>query len=74
LKGNYSSLVRTKSTYGIEEKVASTEKLNRVGLSVKDKGRQTKQKSAFKNYDKLLNEDQKALDENQKLYPERSLV
>jgi ATPase subunit of ABC transporter with duplicated ATPase domains len=29
-------------------------------------------KARLQNYDKLLNEDQKALDENQKLYPERS--
>ncbi|MEG1198507.1 MAG: S26 family signal peptidase, partial [Algoriella sp.] len=56
----------------LEEKVASKRRKNlereldwvRQGA----KGRQTKQKARLQNYDKLLNEDQKQLDENLEIY------
>ncbi len=72
-KGNYSSWLDQKSTrMAGEEKVASKRRKNlerelewvRQGA----KGRQTKQKARLQNYDKLLNEDQKALDENLEIY------
>jgi energy-dependent translational throttle protein EttA len=72
-KGNYSSWLDQKSTrMAQEEKVASKRRKNlereldwvRQGA----KGRQTKQKARLQNYDKLLNEDQKALDENLEIY------
>jgi sulfate-transporting ATPase len=68
-KGNYSSWLDQKSSrMALEEKVASKRRKNlerelewvRQGA----KGRQTKQKARLQNYDKLLNEDQKQLDEN----------
>ena len=72
-KGNYSSWLDQKSNrMALEEKVASKRRKNlereldwvRQGA----KGRQTKQKARLQNYDKLLNEDQKALDENLEIY------
>jgi energy-dependent translational throttle protein EttA len=72
-KGNYSSWLDQKSTrMAQEEKVASKRRKNlereldwvRQGA----KGRQTKQKARLQNYDKLLNEDQKELDENLEIY------
>ena len=72
-KGNYSSWLDQKSSrMALEEKVASKRRKNlereldwvRQGA----KGRQTKQKARLQNYDKLLNEDQKALDENLEIY------
>ena len=72
-KGNYSSWLDQKSSrMAQEEKVASKRRKNlerelewvRQGA----KGRQTKQKARLQNYDKLLNEDQKALDENLEIY------
>jgi hypothetical protein len=60
-------LVRSKSSrMALEEKVASNvEKLRtRVGLGSSRAKGQTKQKARLQNYDKLLNEDQKQLDEN----------
>ena len=72
-KGNYSSWLEQKSTrMAQEEKVASKRRKNlereldwvRQGA----KGRQTKQKARLQNYDKMLNEDQKALDENLEIY------
>lgn len=72
-KGNYSSWLDQKSTrMAQEEKVASKRRKNlereldwvRQGA----KGRQTKQKARLQNYDKLLNEDQKQLDENLEIY------
>ena len=73
-KGNYSSWLDQKSkSYGIkEEKVASKRRktLERELDWVRQgaKGRQTKQKARLQNYDKLLNEDQKQLDENLEIY------
>ncbi len=72
-KGNYSSWLEQKSSrMALEEKVASKRRKNlereldwvRQGA----KGRQTKQKARLQNYDKLLNEDQKALDEKLEIY------
>ena len=72
-KGNYSSWLEQKSTrMAQEEKTASKRRKNlereldwvRQGA----KGRQTKQKARLQNYDKLLNEDQKQLDENLEIY------
>jgi len=72
-KGNYSSWLDQKSNrMALEEKVASKRRKNlereldwvRQGA----KGRQTKQKARLQNYDKLLNEDQKQLDENLEIY------
>lgn len=72
-KGNYSSWLDQKSSrMALEEKTASKRRKNlereldwvRQGA----KGRQTKQKARLQNYDKLLNEDQKQLDENLEIY------
>ncbi|PHX62273.1 MAG: energy-dependent translational throttle protein EttA [Flavobacteriales bacterium] len=72
-KGNYSSWLEQKSNrMALEEKVVSKRRKNlereldwvRQGA----KGRQTKQKARLQNYDKLLNEDQKALDEKLEIY------
>ncbi|MDD5149082.1 MAG: energy-dependent translational throttle protein EttA [Flavobacterium sp.] len=72
-KGNYSSWLEQKSNrMALEEKVASKRRKNlereldwvRQGA----KGRQTKQKARLQNYDKLLNEDQKQLDEKLEIY------
>src|SRR6187431_1836213 len=72
-KGNYSSWLDQKSNcMAQEEKVASKRRktLERELDWVRQgaKGRQTKQKARLQNYDKLLNEDQKQLDEKLELY------
>jgi ATP-binding cassette ChvD family protein len=72
-KGNYSSWLDQKSVrMAQEEKVASKHRktLERELDWVRQgsKGRQTKQKARLQNYDKLLNEDQKQLDENLEIY------
>lgn len=72
-KGNYSSWLEQKSKrMEQEEKVASKRRktLERELDWVRQgaKGRQTKQKARLQNYDKLLNEDQKQLDENLEIY------
>ncbi len=72
-KGNYSSWLDQKSNrMALEEKVASKRRktLERELEWVRQgaKGRQTKQKARLQNYDKLLNEDQKQLDENLEIY------
>jgi len=72
-KGNYSSWLDQKSNrMALEEKVASKRRktLERELYWVRQgaKGRQTKQKARLQNYDKLLNEDQKQLDENLEIY------
>lgn len=72
-KGNYSSWLDQKSKrMAMEEKTVSKRRKNlerelewvRQGA----KGRQTKQKARLQNYDKLLNEDQKELDEKLEIY------
>ncbi|MFY8186379.1 MAG: energy-dependent translational throttle protein EttA [Flavobacterium sp.] len=72
-KGNYSSWLDQKSKrMEMEEKTASKRRktLERELDWVRQgaKGRQTKQKARLQNYDKLLNEDQKELDEKLELY------
>jgi energy-dependent translational throttle protein EttA len=72
-KGNYSSWLDQKSKrLEQEEKTASKRRktLERELDWVRQgaKGRQTKQKARLQNYDKLLNEDQKELDEKLELY------
>ncbi|RXR17366.1 energy-dependent translational throttle protein EttA [Flavobacterium amnicola] len=72
-KGNYSSWLDQKSNrMALEEKVASKRRktLERELEWVRQgaKGRQTKQKARLQNYDKLLNEDQKELDEKLEIY------
>lgn len=72
-KGNYSSWLEQKSgRMASEEKVASKRRktLERELDWVRQgaKGRQTKQKARLQNYDKLLNEDQKQLDEKLEIY------
>ena len=72
-KGNYSSWLDQKSKrLAQESKTASKRQktlereLDWVRLGAK--GRQTKQKARLKNYDKLLNQDQKQLDEKLEIY------
>uniref|UniRef100_UPI00404927D3 energy-dependent translational throttle protein EttA n=1 Tax=Flavobacterium sp. TaxID=239 RepID=UPI00404927D3 len=72
-KGNYSSWLEQKSKrMELEEKTASKRRktLERELDWVRQgaKGRQTKQKARLGNYDKLLNEDQKQLDEKLEIY------
>jgi energy-dependent translational throttle protein EttA len=72
-KGNYSSWLDQKSKrMEQEEKVASKRRktLERELEWVRQgaKGRQTKQKARLQNYDRLLNEDQKELDEKLEIY------
>jgi ATP-binding cassette ChvD family protein len=72
-KGNYTSWLEQKSgRMAQEEKVASKHRktLERELDWVRQgaKGRQTKQKARLQNYDKLLNEDQKQLDEKLEIY------
>lgn len=72
-KGNYSSWLGQKGKrLEQEEKVASKRRktLERELEWVRQgaKGRQTKQKARLQNYDKLLNEDQKQLEEKLEIY------
>ncbi|WP_353120750.1 energy-dependent translational throttle protein EttA [Myroides odoratus] len=72
-KGNYSSWLDQKAKrLEQEEKTASKRRktLERELDWVRQgaKGRQTKQKARLQNYDKLLNEDQKQLEENLEIY------
>jgi len=72
-KGNYTSWLEQKTgRMALEEKVASKRRktLERELDWVRQgaKGRQTKQKARLQNYDKLLNEDQKTLDEKLEIY------
>src|SRR5690554_1965589 len=72
-KGNYSSWLDQKAKrLEMEEKTASKRRktLERELDWVRQgaKGRQTKQKARLQNYDRLLNEDQKQLEEKLELY------
>lgn len=72
-KGNYSSWLDQKSKRMAQEsKTASKHQktLERELEWVRQgaKGRQTKQKARLKNYDKLMSQDQKELDENLEIY------
>jgi ATP-binding cassette ChvD family protein len=72
-KGNYSSWLDQK-TKRMEQEEKSASKRRKTLERELDwvrqgaKGRQTKQKARLQNYDKLLNEDQKALDEKLEIY------
>ncbi|MCX7549789.1 energy-dependent translational throttle protein EttA [Xanthomarina sp. F2636L] len=72
-KGNYSSWLDQKSKRMAQEGKAASKRqktLERELEWVKQgaKGRQTKQKARLKNYDKLLSQDQKQLDEKLEIY------
>lgn len=72
-KGNYSSWLDQKSKrMALEQKVAGKRQktLERELEWVRQgaKGRQTKQKARLQNYDKLLSQDQKQLDEKLEIY------
>jgi ATP-binding cassette ChvD family protein len=72
-KGNYSSWLDQKSKRLAQESKSASKRqktLERELEWVKQgaKGRQTKQKARLKNYDKLLNQDQKQLDEKLEIY------
>ena len=72
-KGNYSSWLDQK-TKRMEQEEKSASKRRKTLERELDwvrqgaKGRQTKQKARLQNYDKLLNEDQKVLDEKLEIY------
>ncbi len=72
-KGNYSSWLDQKSKRMAQEGKAASKRqktLERELEWVKQgaKGRQTKQKARLKNYDKLMSQDQKQLDEKLEIY------
>ncbi|KAB1069315.1 energy-dependent translational throttle protein EttA [Tamlana haliotis] len=72
-KGNYSSWLDQKSKRMAQEGKSASKRqktLERELEWVKQgaKGRQTKQKARLKNYDKLLSQDQKQLDEKLEIY------
>src|SRR5699024_3988911 len=72
-KGNYSSWLDQKSKrMAQEEKQASkrqkTLERELEWAKMNPKGRQTKQKARLKNYDKLMSQDQKQLDQNLEIY------
>lgn len=72
-KGNYSSWLDQKSKRMAQESKTASKRqktLERELEWVKQgaKGRQTKQKARLKNYDKLMSQDQKQLDEKLELY------
>ena len=72
-KGNYSSWLDQKSKRLAQENKTTSKRqkiLERELDWVRQgaKGRQTKQKARLKNYDKLLNQDQKHLDEKLEIY------
>lgn len=72
-KGNYSSWLDQKSKrMAQEEKQASkhqkTLERELEWAKMNPKGRQSKQKARLKNYDKLLSQDQKQLDQNLEIY------
>ena len=72
-KGNYSSWLDQKSKRMAQESKSASKRqktLERELEWVKQgaKGRQTKQKARLKNYDKLMSQDQKQLDEKLEIY------
>ncbi|WP_299248426.1 energy-dependent translational throttle protein EttA [uncultured Lacinutrix sp.] len=72
-EGNYSSWLDQKSTRMAQESKTASKRqktLERELEWVKQgaKGRQTKQKARLKNYDKLMSQDQKQLDEKLEIY------
>jgi sulfate-transporting ATPase len=72
-KGNYSSWLDQKSKRLAQESKAASKRQKTLERELEwvrqgAKGRQTKQKARLKNYDKLLNQDQKQLDEKLEIY------
>ncbi|NNL16085.1 MAG: energy-dependent translational throttle protein EttA [Flavobacteriaceae bacterium] len=72
-KGNYSSWLDQKSTRMAQEGKAASKRQKTLERELEwvrqgAKGRQTKQKARLKNYDKLMNQDQKQLDEKLEIY------
>lgn len=72
-KGNYSSWLDQKSKRMEQEGKAASKRQKTLERELEwvrqgAKGRQTKQKARLKNYDKLLSQDQKQLDEKLEIY------
>ncbi|WP_372937471.1 energy-dependent translational throttle protein EttA, partial [Seonamhaeicola sp.] len=72
-KGNYSSWLDQKSKRMAQEGKAASKRQKTLERELEwvrqgSKGRQTKQKARLKNYDRLLSQDQKQLDEKLEIY------
>ncbi|QXP78640.1 MULTISPECIES: energy-dependent translational throttle protein EttA [Winogradskyella] len=72
-KGNYSSWLDQKSTRMAQESKTASKRQKTLERELDwvrqgAKGRQTKQKARLKNYDKLMSQDQKQLDEKLEIY------
>ncbi len=72
-KGNYSSWLDQKSKRMAQEGKAASKRQKTLERELEwvrqgAKGRQTKQKARLKNYDKLMSQDQKQLDEKLEIY------
>ncbi len=72
-KGNYSSWLDQKSTRMAQESKTASKRQKTLERELEwvrqgAKGRQTKQKARLNNYDKLLSQDQKQLDEKLEIY------
>ena len=72
-KGNYSSWLYQKSKRLAQESKTASKRQKTLERELEwvrqgPKGRQTKQKARLQNYDKLLNQDQKQLDEQLEIY------
>jgi len=72
-KGNYSSWLDQKSKRLAQESKTASKRQKTLERELEwvrqgAKGRQTKQKARLKNYDRLLNQDQKKLDEKLEIY------
>ncbi|MBU2996112.1 energy-dependent translational throttle protein EttA [Cellulophaga baltica] len=72
-KGNYSSWLDQKSKRMADESKTASKRQKTLERELEwvrqgAKGRQTKQKARLKNYDKLMSQDQKQLDENLEIY------
>jgi len=72
-KGNYSSWLEQKSKRMAQETKSASKRQKTLERELEwvrqgAKGRQTKQKARLKNYDKLMSQDQKQLDEKLEIY------
>lgn len=72
-KGNYSSWLDQKSKRMAQESKTASKRQKTLERELEwvrqgAKGRQTKQKARLKNYDKLMNQDQKQVDEKLEIY------
>ena len=72
-KGNYSSWLDQKSKRMAQESKTASKRQKTLERELEwvrqgAKGRQTKQKARLKNYDKMMNQDQKQLDEKLEIY------